>query len=172
MPIRSGPGQLVAALGGDRPPRLLKAARREMMGLVNGARHLRIGLAVAREQPRGLELQRERRQGVGEYVVHLTGHPASLRGGRGAGLGSARGLELVAVFTDPADQPHHEEPRHRADQDRHRRGRLALDRRDHEEHDDGRREGDRARAAIETERRHDPDEVRSRRPDPVRLHDR
>ena len=39
---------------------------------------LGVGVAVARQQPRALELQRQRRQGVREHVVHVAREPAAL----------------------------------------------------------------------------------------------
>ena len=79
---------------------------------------LGVGVAVARQQPRALELQRERRQRVGEHVVHVAREPAAL-GDRGlAGGLRARLAQLlderlgaVAVGAQPAHQPHDHEPR-------------------------------------------------------------
>ena len=57
-----GPGQLVAARGRDRAARFLQSAGGELVGLVDRARHLRVGAAIGGEQARALQLQRERRE--------------------------------------------------------------------------------------------------------------
>ena len=80
--------------------------------------HLGVGAAVARQQPRALELQRERRQRVREHVVHVAREPAAL--GQRGGLGVRRArlaqlldqrLGLVAAGAQLAHQPHDQEPR-------------------------------------------------------------
>ena len=56
---------------------------------------LRVGAAVAGEQPRALELQRERRQRVREHVVHVARDAAAL-GQRGRlGVRGARLAQLL-----------------------------------------------------------------------------
>jgi hypothetical protein len=57
-----GPGELVAALGGDRATGLVESGRGEMVSVVERARHLAVHTALACEQARSLELQRERGQ--------------------------------------------------------------------------------------------------------------
>jgi hypothetical protein len=75
---RSGPGHLVAAQRADRGARLVEAVGREVVRALDRRDDLGVGVAVAREQPRALELQRQRRQGVREHVVHVAREPAAL----------------------------------------------------------------------------------------------
>ena len=69
-----------------------------------------VDAAVAGEQTRGLELEGQRGERVGEHVVHLPGEPTALGRRRGLGLRRPRGLELVALLGDVVQQPHGEEP--------------------------------------------------------------
>ena len=63
--------------------------------------HLGVGAAVAGEQPRALELQRERAQRVREHVVQLARHAAALGQRRRLGVGGP-GLLQLAVALAPA----------------------------------------------------------------------
>ena len=86
---RSGPG----SSSPRRAPIAARASREPVGGQVVGALDavddLGVGAAVARQQPRALELERERRQRVREHVVHLARHAAALGGGRRLGRGRA-----------------------------------------------------------------------------------
>ncbi len=82
-----GAEQLVAAQRADRAARLVQAAGGEVVCALERTDHLGVGVAVAGDEPRALELQRERGQRVGEHVVHVAGDAAALGLGRRLGLG-------------------------------------------------------------------------------------
>jgi hypothetical protein len=105
---------------GDRPPRLVEATGGQAVGLVDGARDVGVDAAVVGEQAGALELERQRRERVGEDVVHLAREATALGGRGGAGLGRLRDLEGEVLLTHPPHLAHDEEPGDRADQRSHR----------------------------------------------------
>ena len=86
-----GSGWLVAARASAiAATRVGKPARRDLVSLVDRSGDLLVGAAVDGEQARALELQRERRERVGEHVVHLAREPCALgRGCRSSCLAGA-----------------------------------------------------------------------------------
>ena len=95
------PGQLVAAQRADRGARLGEPLGGQVVGALDGVDDLGIGAAVARQQPRALELERERRQRVREHVVHLARHAPALGGGRRLGVRGARLAQLLDQLLGP-----------------------------------------------------------------------
>jgi hypothetical protein len=143
-----------------------------VVSLVERPRQGQVGVVLAREQARGLELERQRRQRVREHVVHLTRKPPPLgRRGR-ARLGCLRGLERGVLVARLAHQPHDEEPRNSAQQDRRRTAATATGQSDGADRDQRDREHRHGRDPFEPHRGHDPDKVRTGLPDAVRLHGR
>ena len=82
-----------------------------MVGALEAVDHVRVGIAVARQQSRALELQGERGERVREHVVQLAGDAAALGQRGGLGVRGARIAQLLDVLPEPPDQPHDQEPR-------------------------------------------------------------
>ena len=80
-----------------------------MVRPIDGPRDLLVDATTARQKARRLELKLERRERVGEHVVHLPGQPASL-GGRRPSLRLSGRLQRVALIAGVAEQAHGEEP--------------------------------------------------------------
>ena len=89
--------QVVAAQGGDRLARLVEPGHGEVVRALEPVDHLRVGIAVARQQPRALELQGEGGERVREHVVQLARDAAALGQRGGLGVRGARIAQLLDV---------------------------------------------------------------------------
>jgi hypothetical protein len=146
----------VAAERRDRRPRLVEPRGGVAVSALDRSDDSGIGVAISGQQPRRLELDRERRQRVGEHVVQITRDPAALGERRRLGPRGARPLlllnQLPRLLLMPLAQAH-QVPDHEhesegdvgPDEDEHR-----LARADGDQHVDRRddRDDDRERPAA------------------------
>ena len=98
---------------GSSSPRSAEIAERaslsplagEVVGALDRRDHLRVGAAVAREQPRALELQRERRQRVREHVVHVARERGCARPARRPAACASRDSRSSSTSASASSRP-------------------------------------------------------------------
>ena len=125
-----GAGQLIAAGCRNRAACVLQPAGSELVRLVNRQRDLIIDPPIGGEQPRALELQGERREGVSEHIVHLARKTTALGDAR---LRGPRLSQHIGLLAQLAHQSQQKEDQYGTDEKR-KRSAVPGNQRDGEEH--------------------------------------